>query len=79
MNKDTKAWLWIEGTPSCLTTDGTSMFEAVHVIEGSRKSGYWSQIRTDFTTLQLSNYESKSNPKDYKYKQAEYFTCLDNL
>jgi hypothetical protein len=39
MNKDTKAWLWIEGTPSCLATDGIAMFEAVHVIEGSRKSG----------------------------------------
>lgn len=35
---------------------------------------YW-QIRTDFTTLQLHNYDLKSNSGDYKYKTTEGFTC----
>jgi hypothetical protein len=37
------------------------------------------QIRTDFTTLQLHNYSLKLHSEDYKYKQAEFFTCLDLL
>jgi hypothetical protein len=34
---------------------------------------------TDFTTLQLHNYNLILNYNDYKYKQADFFTCLDFL
>jgi hypothetical protein len=58
-----------------LESKGGQDFKAEETLAALARQKYW-EIRTDFTTLLLHNYKSKSDCEDYRKNSLGSLTCL---